>query len=108
MEVLPVNLVALVAVVMGCLAFLIPIAGVTARFALKPMAEAIARMRESGATRETIQLLERRMALLEHEQQSVSDIRKDMERLVQALDFQTQLAKPDAPVRGVTGGAEDH
>ena len=94
MEVLPVDLVALVAVVMGCLMFLIPIAGVTARFALKPMAEALARMRESGSTNETIQLIERRLALLEHEQQSVMELKHEMERLSEALEFQKQLVAP--------------
>lgn len=98
MEILPVDLVGLVAVVMGTLMFLIPIAGVTARFALKPMAEAIARMRESGTTNETIGLLERRLALLEQEQQSMMDLRQEMERLTEALEFQKQLtAGRDAP-----------
>lgn len=99
MQIQPVNIVALVAVIMGCLGFLIPIAGITARFALKPIAEAMARMREGGATRETVELLERRMALLEHEQQAVTDVKREMERLVEALEFQKQLQMP-GPTEG--------
>lgn len=100
MEVLPVNIVGLVAVIMGCLAFLIPIAGLTARFALKPVVEAIARMRESATTNETIRLLERRLALLEQEQQVVMDMRNDVERLNEAVEFQRKLES----TRGTTTG----
>ena len=98
MEVEPVNLVGLVAVIMGCLGFLIPIAGLTARFALKPAVEAIARMRESGTTNETIRLLERRLALLEQEQQSLHELKNDVERLGEAVDFQKKLESPRSAV----------
>lgn len=76
---------------MGCLMALIPIAGLTARFALKPIVEAIARMRESGTTNETIRLLERRLALLEQEQQALLEMRTDVDRLSEAVDFQKKL-----------------
>ena len=91
MPVQPVDLVGLVAVIMGCLMALIPIAGLTARFALKPIVEAIARMRESGTTNETIRLLERRLALLEQEQQALLDMRTEVDRLGEAVDFQKKL-----------------
>ena len=45
--VLPIDLTAIVAIVMGMLVVLIPVAGLTARFALKPVVEALARYRES-------------------------------------------------------------
>lgn len=93
----PVNIVGLVAVVMGLLAVLIPIAGLTARFALKPVVEAIARMRESGTTNETIKLLERRIALLEQEQQVLLEMRNDVDRLSEAVDFQKRLSTPEKP-----------
>jgi len=41
----PVDWVALAGVIMGTLIILIPVAGLTARFALKPIVEAVARMR---------------------------------------------------------------
>ena len=91
MEVAPVDLVGLVAVFMGCLTVLIPIAGFTARFALKPVTEAIARMRESGNAGETVRMLERRIALLEQEQQALLDLRKDVDRLNEAVEFRDRL-----------------
>jgi hypothetical protein len=94
MEMLPVDLVALSAVILGCLMFLIPIAGLTARFAIKPIAEALVRARDSGTDRETIQLLERRMALLEQEVHSVTELRTDLVRVLEELEFQKQLTKP--------------
>jgi hypothetical protein len=92
--VMPVDLVALSAVILGCLMVLVPIAGFTARFAIKPITEAIARARESGTDRETVQLLERRMALLEQEVHSVTELRSDLVRVLEELEFQKQLTRP--------------
>ena len=84
----PVDLTGLVAVVMGLLVVLIPISGLTARFALKPIAEAVARMRESqGASRE-VAILEQRVALLE---QQLSNMETDVNRLEEAREFDRQL-----------------
>lgn len=91
---MPVNLVALTAVVLGCLMFLIPIAGLTVRFAIKPIAEALGRGREGTGERETVQLLERRMALLEQEVHSISELRGDLVRVLEELEFNKQLTKP--------------
>jgi hypothetical protein len=92
--VLPVNLVALSAVILGCLMVLIPIAGLTARFAIKPITEALARVREGSTERETVQLLERRMALLEQEVHSVTELRGDLVRVLEELEFTKQLTQP--------------
>ncbi|MGH7446527.1 MAG: hypothetical protein ACRELT_03140 [Longimicrobiales bacterium] len=92
--VMPVNLVALSAVVLGCLMFLIPIAGLTVRFAIKPIAEALARGRDDTGERATVQLLERRMALLEQEVHSISELRGDLVRVLEELEFNKQLTKP--------------
>ncbi|HSJ13209.1 MAG TPA: hypothetical protein VK939_02265 [Longimicrobiales bacterium] len=97
MEVLPVDLTALVAVVMGTLMFLIPIAGFTLRFAIKPIAEAMARMREGGNEREALALLERRMSLLEQELHGLGGMREDFARLLEEAEFQRQLRGPDQP-----------
>lgn len=90
----PVDLVALSAVILGCLSFLIPIAGLTARFAIKPITEAIARAREGSIDRETVQLLERRLALLEQEVHGVAELRAELNRTLEELEFHKQLAQP--------------
>lgn len=95
MPVEPVDLVALTAVILGCLMFLIPIAGITARFAIKPISEALSKNLSGSADRETIQLLERRLALLEQEVHGISDMRGEMSRLLEELEFQKQLARPE-------------
>jgi hypothetical protein len=100
MEVLPINLTAVVAVVMGCLIVLIPIAGFTARFAIKPITEALARARESGSSTEAVAMLERRTALVEQELQHLSGMREEMTRLREELEFQRKLASPASEPRG--------
>lgn len=94
MQVMPVDLVALTAVILGCLMFLIPIAGLTARFAIKPISDALAKHGASGADREVVQMLERRMALLEQEVHGVTEMRAELTRVLEELEFQRQLAKP--------------
>jgi DNA-binding transcriptional MerR regulator len=90
----PVDLVALSAVILGCLSFLIPIAGLTARFAIKPIAEALSHARDSSSDRESVQLLERRLALLEQEVHGVQELRAELARVMEDLEFQKQLARP--------------
>lgn len=92
--VMPVDLVALSAVILGCLTVLIPIAGLTARFAIKPIAEALARVRDGSSDRESVQILERRLALLEQEVHGVSELRADLVRVLEELEFQKQLGQP--------------
>jgi len=94
MEVEPIDLVALSAVILGCLMFLIPIAGFTLRFAIKPISEAIGRMNSSGTDKQTLALLERRVALMEQELHGISDMRADLSRVVEELEFNKQLAGP--------------
>jgi hypothetical protein len=88
----PIDFTALVAVLLGMMVILIPVAGLTVRFALKPIAESIARMRESSTGREQLALIERRMALVEQEVQAIPGIRDDVARLVEELEFQRRLA----------------
>ncbi len=90
MEVMPIDLTAIVAVVFGCLIVLIPLAGITARFTVKPIAEALARAREAqGATRE-VEMLEKRIALLE---QQFGAIETNVERLVEEREFDKKLTE---------------
>jgi hypothetical protein len=93
--VMPIDLVALSAVILGCLIVLIPIAGFTARLAIKPITEAIARSRDNPTDRETMRLLERRMALLEQEVHGIADMRADLSRVIEEIDFRKELSRGD-------------
>lgn len=88
---LPIDLTAVIGVFMGSLMVLIPIAGFTARFAMKPIVESLARLREGSAKTEAFEMLERRMSLLEQEVQNVSGIKDEVARLVEELEFQRKL-----------------
>ena len=91
MEVMPVELTGLIGTIGGILIVLIPVAGLTARFALKPIVEAISRAREiQGGNRETA-ILEKRVALLE---QQIRNVEGSMERLVEDSEFRRQLEAP--------------
>jgi hypothetical protein len=89
MNVLPIDLTALVAIMMGSLVILIPVAGLTIRFALKPVVDAIARTRELQGSRAVTELLEQRIALLEMQMQNVEG---KTDRLLEDAEFQRQLA----------------
>jgi hypothetical protein len=96
MQVEPIDLTAITAIVMGMLVVLIPIAGLTLRFAIKPITESVAKLRESGMEREKVDLLERRMALLEQELHGLEGMREDLARVLEETDFQRQLRAPQA------------
>ena len=82
-------LIPIIAIIMGGLIFLVPIAGWTARFALKPIVEAVARMREAqGATRE-VQILEQRVALLE---QQVQLLEGSVDQIADKREFDRKLS----------------
>jgi hypothetical protein len=88
----PEVLIPLVAVTLGCLMFLIPIAGFTARFALKPIVETLAKYREmqqsSGNSEREMHVLEQRVALLEQQYQTLEN---SMTRLGELREFDKQL-----------------
>lgn len=67
LEVAPVDLNALVATILGISIVLIPVVGFTARFALKPLVEALASMRGQRAREAEVSLLEQRVQLLERQ-----------------------------------------
>jgi hypothetical protein len=89
---MPVDIVGLAGVIMGSLIVLIPVAGLTARFAMKPVVESMARLKQSSNQGETVNMLERRITLLEKEVQNLSGIRDDLGRLVEEMEFQRQLS----------------
>ncbi|HEX6694025.1 MAG TPA: hypothetical protein VF035_04890 [Longimicrobiales bacterium] len=91
MQVEPINVTATIAVVMGILVVLIPVAGLTLRFAMKPITESLARLREGTLEREKAQLLERRVALLEQELHGLDSIKENVASMLEAAEFQRQL-----------------
>ncbi len=82
------ELIPIVAIVMGMMTVLIPITGFTARFALKPIAEAVARMKEAQGSGQHVALLEQRVALLEQQQ---SNTEADLEKVLEVQQFQEKL-----------------
>lgn len=88
MELLPVDLTAIVAIVMGVSIILIPVAGITARFALKPMVEALSEFFAAKGQEETVRILERRVSFLE---QQVESMDQALERLEEVDDFHRRL-----------------
>ena len=86
--VLPIDLTAIVAIVMGMLAVLIPIAGLTARFALKPVVESLARLFDSRTVQDTVEITERRVALLEAH---IESLEAEVERLKETQEFDLEL-----------------
>lgn len=89
MPIEPVDLVGLVAVIMGVSVVLIPVMGLTARFALKPTVETLAKFFDVRGNEEVVALLERRVALLE---QHIEHVESTVERLGETHDFDRQLS----------------
>jgi hypothetical protein len=83
----------IVAIVFGSLMFLIPIAAVSLRYAIKPVMEAIRANREAqgGSTRGDLAALEHRLALLE---QNFHNLESSVDRLADVKDFERRLVKP--------------
>ena len=88
------DVVALTAIVMGMLVVLIPVAGLTLRFAIKPITEAVAMFRDGNMDRQKVDLLERRMTLLEQEMHGLEGMREDLARVIEAAEFQRELRAP--------------
>jgi hypothetical protein len=90
----PEILIPLVLGTLGIMTVLIPIVGLTARFALKPIVEAIARMREAqaGGTGRELAVLEQRVSLLEQQYQQLDTT---VDRLAEIKDFDRQLTAGD-------------
>ena len=86
-------LIPITAIVFGSLMFLIPIAGITARFALKPIMEAIAKAREiqAGGTGRELSVLEQRVALLEQQYQHLE---QDVKHITDVTEFEKRLTTP--------------
>ena len=88
MQILPIDLTALVAVIMGVSIVLVPVIGLTARFALKPTVEALGRFFEHKGLDESVHIMERRMALME---QQIESLEASVKRLAEVTEFHDQL-----------------
>ena len=103
MQVMPIDLTAITAIVMGCLMVLIPVAGLTARFALKPVVESFSQLFQSKGVEEKLAITERRVALLESH---IESLEEDVRRLSEGQAFDRQLkaggADPGAVERPAT------
>ena len=100
----PIDLTALLAVFMGVSVVLVPVIGITARFALKPTVEALSRFFEKRGSDEAISILERRMALIE---QQVESIDTNVQKLVDAAEFDRKLAAPPQSAAQISGPNSD-
>ena len=81
-------IIAGLAIFLGMMVILIPIAGLTARFALKPLMEALKSYRELQGENQAQQLLERRMSLMEEQLHSVD---RSMRELLEESEFRRDL-----------------
>ena len=105
MQILPIDLTALVATILGISIVLIPVIGLTARFALKPTVEALGRLLEHKGLDDTINILERRLELQEH---LIDSLQATVQELAESTD-RARAAVRDAPRHGAlpgTAGAE--
>jgi TolA-binding protein len=83
--------VPIVAIIMGTLMILIPVSLVALRFAIKPISEAVAKMRGGGASQQELAIMKQQIALLE---QQLGGMESELHRLSEAQEFQAQLLKP--------------
>lgn len=97
----PINLTEILAVLLGMSVVLIPIIGLTARFALKPTVEAFSRLFEGRGTNEALNILERRVALMESQ---VESIESNVRRLTEATDFDRHLRSGASELTDPTPG----
>jgi hypothetical protein len=87
-------LVPIAAIFVGGLIILLPLAGLVARFALKPLVQAYVEARDGPRAGEQVQLLESRMSLLEEQ---VQRLERSYDRLAEGAEFQRRLDSPGAP-----------
>lgn len=84
----------IVAILMFGLVGLIPVAGLTMRFALKPLIDSLIRIVEVRRSTQEVQLLERRIALLEKE---LGSLRGEVGELGAQKEFYRRLVEPTVP-----------
>jgi hypothetical protein len=93
MQILPIDITSLVAVILGISVVLVPVIGLTARYALGPAVQALAKAFETKGMEESVRILERRMELQEQE---IALLNQTVRSLADGRDFERQL-RPPAP-----------
>ena len=88
------GLAAVLAVFLGGVTLLVPILGLTLRFALRPVLETWARLRSEPTVQTQNELLSRQVALLETELQQVQHA---LQSLQDSQDFQRRLESESKP-----------
>lgn len=91
MEILPIDLTSLAAVILGISIVLVPVIGFTARFALNPAVEALSKLFETRGEQDTLHILERRLELQEQE---IAMLHQMVRGLHEGRDFDRQLSGP--------------
>ena len=81
-------MIAGLAIFLGMMVILIPITGLTARFALKPLMEALRSYRELQGNDKAQQLIERRVALMEEQLHSMD---RSLRELLEESEFRRDL-----------------
>jgi len=105
MQIQPVDITGLISSILGISIVLIPVIGLTARFALNPTVEALAKLFEKRGADETMRVIERRIELQEQE---IAMLRATVDSLAQGRDFERQLASgPTAAARPHEPAAHD-
>ena len=93
MQILPIDVTSLVAVVLGISIVLVPVIGLTARYALSPTVQALVKLFDTKSTEEAVRILERRVELQEQE---IALLTQTVHALSDARDFDRRLAAPEA------------
>ena len=89
-----IDLVGLVGTIMGISIILVPVLGITARFVMKPLVEALGQSVQARQSDETVRILERRLALLE---QQIETLDSSVTRLAEAAEFHRELRSGASP-----------
>lgn len=79
----------ILSILLAAIILFVPVAGITIRFALKPVVESIARLMEARAGNAASEILERRVALLEQELNATRD---ELHLLAAKQDFDRRLS----------------
>lgn len=104
MQILPVDIIELAAVVLGISVVLVPVIGLTARYALSPTVEALVKLFDTKSTEETVRILERRLELQEQE---IALLNQTVHALSDARDFDRKLSAPTADTNASSAGEPD-
>ena len=92
----------IIAIIATFLIVFVPVAGITARIAVKPIVEALTKYMQARQGTEALQMVERRMVLLEQELQSV---RSDVQHMADERDFYKKLSEAPAGGRALEAGS---